>query len=587
MTPCSRNGTSRRRRRRASRAGGVEDAAARSAEQRRQRSPVSAAAARDRARSREPLVGDVHGPRVKLVPRSSGIRITAASTSSSVDDRSRAPRASSRARGSGRTSARSRTGRAAGARPGARRRAPARARRRAPSPARAAARSGRRRRAGRRARRAAPLVRAQGRGRRGSGEQADRLVADDERQRERGSIPASVDLRPDRRRAARRSRRPRPRRRRGPGASPSARSSSRQPPLVRPATPAAAAARRPSSREVDGDALGAEQLPRADGRLERVGERQPAIAWPTTASSARVRSSSNACLAPGRPPQGVRRADGEARELGEARRLAEPPGCEAKLERAERRLAELQRDELVPSRRRRRTASRAMLVDGRPGGALQIASGSSAPCAPSSSAHRSRSRQRQRSVGADAVAARRASARSPRAPRLPRRERVARDVERPPGRARPQRRRRAPRRAARPGRRELATRVASRRTARRRQQLERAGDAVGVERDGEADGVGVRAARARAPTAVSSDPAAEAFDLGGDAPTRRPDERAATSGRRGRAAQTTAISAPVPGLRPRRSSQDRVERPSVREAGWPARARRARQRRRRECRSSV
>ena len=77
-------------------------------------------------------------------------------------------------------------------------------------------------------------------------------------------------------------------------------------------------------------------------------------------------------------PERMSRADCEARELGEAALVRSAAGGEPELQRAERRLAELKRDELsLPAVALHR--NRAVLVEDRLGHALQIRIGLQRP----------------------------------------------------------------------------------------------------------------------------------------------------------------------------------------------------------------
>ena len=244
----------------------------------------------------------------------------------------------------------------------------------------------------------------------------------------------------------------------------------------------------------------------------------------------------------------MRRADGEAGELGACVLVGRAAGGKAELERAERRLAELNGDGLPLAPGRRRTAERSVLLDGRARDVLELGD------PPRST----RARLRPRAL-------RRAGAR--RAP-PPRRRRAWPAARRARRRLRRRRRRRARRRRRRarrrsPGRtpdpsvaepgRECGKVGRERRDERRLaverpaapHELQHAGRRVGVERDVERRHLPLEAERSRAwrpsrPT-PSAAPRARRRATPDDAHTARATSVPVRAG-----SQTAAISAPVP-----------------------------------------
>ena len=207
------------------------------------------------------------------------------------------------------------------------------------------------------------------------GEEADGLVADDERQRQRGIDPRLGHLRPSR---------PKPLVRRGvidldhaPGLArrEGGGEQNRSDGFVRPLD---AMTRGDGDAavilaEIDGDAVGAEHLPEPlERRVESVRERQTSdrLAHDGKQRAAPLELEPGFARPFGRPER-VSRADCEARELSKGAFVRSAAGREPELQRTERRLAELKRDELslaaVALHR-----NRAVLVEDRLGHALQI-----------------------------------------------------------------------------------------------------------------------------------------------------------------------------------------------------------------------
>ena len=129
----------------------------------------------------------------------------------------------------------------------------------------------------------------------------------------------------------------------------------------------------PVLAEIDGDAVGAEELrDTLDRGVERVGERQPRD---RLADHGQQRAAPLE-LEPGlagalRRTEGVRGANGEARELGAAVIVGRAARREPELERAERRLAELHGDG-VSLAALAALRERPLLLDGQPRGGLQL-----------------------------------------------------------------------------------------------------------------------------------------------------------------------------------------------------------------------
>ena len=102
--------------------------------------------------------------------------------------------------------------------------------------------------------------------------------------------------------------------------------------------------------EVDGDAVGTEHVAETlDRRVERVRQREPCncLADDREQRTAPLELQTRLTRPLGRA-KCMSSADGKARELSNARFVRGAAGSEAELQRAERRLAELKRDELSP-----------------------------------------------------------------------------------------------------------------------------------------------------------------------------------------------------------------------------------------------